>query len=67
MFGLSPATRIYVGVGAIDMRKEFNGLYGLVRDQLGLDPLSGRVFLFTNRGRTVGAVRPAGACGVSRV
>lgn len=52
MFGLGPATRIYVGVGAIDMRKGFNGLYGLVRDQLGHDPLSGHLFLFTNRGRT---------------
>ena len=52
MFGLGPATRIYLGVGAIDMRKGFNGLYGLVRDQLGQDPLSGHLFLFTNRSRT---------------
>lgn len=27
----------------------FNGLYSLVRDHLGEDPLSGRVFLFTTR------------------
>lgn len=52
MFGLGPATRIYLGVDAIDMRKGFNGLYGLVRDQLGNDPLSGHLFLFTNRSRT---------------
>jgi len=52
MFGLGPATRIYLAVGAIDMRKGFNGLYGLVRDQLGQDPLSGHLFLFTNRSRT---------------
>jgi transposase len=52
MFGLGPATRIYLGVDAIDMRKGFNGLYGLVRDQLGQDPLSGHLFLFTNRSRT---------------
>jgi transposase len=52
MFGLGPATRIYLGVEAIDMRKGFNGLYGLVRDQLGQDPLSGHLFLFTNRSRT---------------
>jgi transposase len=52
MFGLGPATRIYLGVDAIDMRKGFNGLYGLVRDHLGHDPLSGHLFLFTNRSRT---------------
>ena len=44
MFGLGPATRIYLGVDAIDMRKGFNGLYGLVRDRLGQDPLSGHLF-----------------------
>ena len=52
MFGLGPATRIYLGVDAMDMRKGFNGLYGLVRDQFGHDPLSGHLFLFTNRSRT---------------
>jgi transposase len=52
MFGLGPATKIYLGVGAVDMRKGFDGLYGLVRDQLGYDPLSGHVFLFSNRNRT---------------
>jgi transposase len=52
MFGLSPATRIYLGVDAVDMRKGFDGLYGLVRDRLGQDPLSGHLFLFTNRTRT---------------
>ena len=34
------------------MRKGFDGLYGLVRDRLGEDPLSGHLFLFTNRTRT---------------
>lgn len=52
MFGLGPATRVYLGVDPVDMRKGFNGLYGLVRDQLGHDPLSGHLFLFTNRGHT---------------
>jgi transposase len=33
------------------MRKNFNGLYGLVRDQLGCDPESGHVFLFANARR----------------
>ena len=52
MFGLGPATRIYLGVEAVDMRKGFDGLYGLVRDRLGHDPLSGHLFLFSNRSRT---------------
>ena len=51
MFGFGPATRIYVAAGATDMRKNFNGLYGLVRDHLGCDPESGHVFVFTNARR----------------
>jgi transposase len=52
VFGLGLATKIYVAVEAVDMRKGFDGLYGLVRDQLGQDPLSGHLFLFSNRTRT---------------
>src|SRR5262249_31745777 len=52
MFGLGLATKIYVAIEAVDMRKGFEGLYGLVRDQLGQDPLSGYLFLFSNRTRT---------------
>jgi transposase len=51
MFGVGAATRIYVATGATDMRKGFNGLYGLVRDQLLCDPLSGHLFLFSNSQR----------------
>lgn len=52
MFGLGPATKIYLGVESVDMRKGFEGLFGLVRDHLGQDPVSGHLFLFTNRTRT---------------
>jgi hypothetical protein len=51
VFGLGAATRIYLAPGATDMRKGFNGLYGLVRDQLLCDPLSGHLFLFSNSQR----------------
>jgi transposase len=51
VFGLGPATRIYLAVGATDMRKGFEGLYGLVRDRLVCDPLSGHIFLFSNAQR----------------
>lgn len=51
MFGWGAATRIYLAAGATDMRKSFDGLYGLVRDLLELEPLSGHVFLFSNAHR----------------
>jgi len=49
MFGLGPATRIYLAAGATDMRKGFEGLYGLARDRLLCEPLSGHIFLFLER------------------
>jgi transposase len=51
MFGVSPATRIYLAAGATDMRKGFEGLYGLVRDRLLCEPLSGHIFIFSNAQR----------------
>jgi transposase len=51
MLGWGPATRIYLAAGATDMRKGFEGLYGLVRDRLQCEPLSGHLFLFANRDR----------------
>jgi len=52
MFGLGPATKIYIAVEGVDMRKGFDGLHGLVRDRLNHDPWSGHLFLFSNRDRT---------------
>ena len=46
MFGVGPATRIYLATGTTDIRKSFERLYELVRDGLWRDPLSGHVFLF---------------------
>jgi transposase len=51
MFGIGPATHIYLATGSTDMRKGFEGLFGLVRDRLSCDPLSGHVFLFSNAQR----------------
>jgi transposase len=48
MFSIGSATHIYVAAGSTDMRKGFEGLFGLVRDRLECDPLSGHVFLFSN-------------------
>jgi transposase len=51
VFGLGPATRIYLAAEATDMRKGFEGLYGLVRDRLECEPLSGHIFVFSNAQR----------------
>jgi transposase len=42
---------VYLAVGATDMRKGFEGLYGLVRDRLQSEPISGNLFLFSNARR----------------
>jgi transposase len=52
MWGLGPTTKVYLAVGATDLRKGFDGLYGLARAHLGLEPLSGHLALFCNRQRT---------------
>jgi transposase len=48
MIGLGLATRVYLAAGATDMRKGFDGLFGIARDRLGMDPLSGHLFVFCN-------------------
>ena len=49
MFPLSPATRIYLAAGATDLRKSFEGLSDLVSHHFQQDPLSGHLYVFTNR------------------
>ncbi|MEW6755952.1 MAG: IS66 family insertion sequence element accessory protein TnpB [Candidatus Latescibacterota bacterium] len=53
MLALTGATRLFLYRGAADMRKSFDGLSGLVRTELGGDPLSGDLFVFCNRRRTM--------------
>ncbi len=52
MVSITPATRIFVALLPVDMRKGFNGLYSHVQGVLQQDPLSGHLFVFTNRTRT---------------
>jgi transposase len=52
MFTLTERHRYFLYRGAADMRKGFDGLSGLVRNELGMDPLSGDVFIFLNQRRT---------------
>jgi transposase len=51
MFSLSGSLQYYLFTGSTDMRKGFDALSGVVRSQMGRDPLSGEVFIFMNRGR----------------
>jgi len=53
MFSLSSTHRYWLYRGACDMRKSFDGLAGLVRDELGREPAGGDVFVFLNRRRTL--------------
>lgn len=52
MFSLNSSNRYYLYRGACDMRKSFDGLTGLVRNELNRDPGSGEVLVFLNRSRT---------------
>jgi transposase len=51
MFGLSAAVRVYLAKEPADMRKSFDALAALVQGSLGLDPLSGHLFVFVNKRR----------------
>jgi transposase len=51
MIPVGPATRIFLAAGATDLRKSFEGLGDLVRHQFQADPLSGHLYVFTNRKR----------------
>ena len=51
MLSLSPATRIFVAVEPLDMRRGFNGLYAWVQTVLQQEPTSGHWFVFLNKRR----------------
>ena len=51
MFSLGEGHRYYWYACSTDMRKGFDGLSGIVRDEMAGNPLSGDVYLFINRGR----------------
>lgn len=52
MIGANSRTKVFAYCAPVDMRKGFEGLAGLVREQLGRDPLDGALYLFTNKRRT---------------
>lgn len=52
MIGSTRSLRVWAYPAPADLRKGFDGLSGLVLQQLQQDPLSGDCFLFLNRTRT---------------
>jgi transposase len=51
MLSVSAATRVLVALEPVDLRGSFNRLHGWVSERLKEDPLSGHLFVFTNRQR----------------
>jgi transposase len=51
MLSVSAATRVFVALAPVDLRQSFNGLYAAVQQRLQGDPLSGHLYVFTNRNR----------------
>lgn len=51
ILGTSRAVRVFAYPEPVDLRKGYDGLYGLVKSGLGRDPLSGDLFLFANKRR----------------
>lgn len=52
MISITRFHRCYLYRGITDMRKGIDSLCGLVRNELGKDPMSGELFLFFCRSRT---------------
>lgn len=52
MLTLSSDQRVYLAVGATDLRKSIDGLAAIVQERFGLSPFSSSLFVFCNRERT---------------
>lgn len=53
MLSLPPTVRVFIALDATDMRKSFDGLASETRRLIDKDPLSGHLFVFFNRRRTL--------------
>ena len=51
ILGTSRAVRVFAYPEPIDLRNGYDGLFGLVKQGLGRDPLSGDLFLFVSKRR----------------
>lgn len=48
MLAFSPQVKIYLHTQPIDMRKSFDGLFGLIQSDLQIDARDGGLFMFLN-------------------
>jgi transposase len=53
MLSIPPTMRVFVATGATDMRKSFSGLAGLARSVIEQEPMSGHLFVYFNRRKTL--------------
>lgn len=51
MLSIPESLRIFVAREPADFRKQFDGLAGIAKDQLGMDPFGGHLFVFFNKRR----------------
>lgn len=51
MIGISFRSQIYLYSHSTDMRKSFDGLVGLIRNNLKMDPVDDGIFVFINKMR----------------
>ena len=66
MIGSAGRVPVFAYRQPVDLRKGFEGLGALVRQALGQDPLSGAMYLFTNRRRTTAKVLQFDGTGLAR-
>lgn len=52
MIGSTRAVGVWAYPAPTDLRRGYNGLFGMVKNGLARDPLSGDLYLFVNRTRT---------------
>lgn len=52
MIGSTRAVAVWAYPAPTDLRRGYNGLFGMVTNGLARDPLSGDLYLFVNRART---------------
>lgn len=53
MLNLASDTKVFLALGATDMRKAINGLSVIVSEQMQLEIFSGHLFVFCNRQQTI--------------
>ena len=64
MFFPEGQVRVHLYGRPVDMRRSFDGLYALTRQELGEDPMSGSLFVFINRRATQMKVPVLGSHGI---